>query len=259
MSSPETNPEKGPTPGTAPSRRKRWLTPATVTAALALLAGAGEATHTAVTLAGADRTSPTTVVGTAEAAGLDDGRSRGAGEGLRRLLLPVPEDFRPGPDFGHLPNDVELDGERATEHEVAYGGAEDPELRRVYKGFLEDLRLQGSAMRSYSSDDGRLTVQAGLVKLGEEEAAPVLADLVATELESTSGMRGGPAVDGYEEARCLIVDDPDLDLDIVRCLAGLDGFLVTLNAVGSRPMDHQLVTDMLARQLDRVASPGEYV
>lgn len=102
----------------APKGRARRVVLAVLPAVLVLGAVGGAAAYTKVTVDSADRTVTTKVWGEGahkpakDPAG-DVGRGRADTE-LSKLLLPVPENYRLGPDMGEYGNDDEISGKKAT-------------------------------------------------------------------------------------------------------------------------------------------------
>ncbi|MFE7242026.1 hypothetical protein [Streptomyces sp. NPDC057580] len=260
---PDTAPPAEPVPP-APKGRARRVVLAVLPAVLVLGAVGGAAAYTKITVDGADRTVTTKVWGggahkpAKDPAG-DVGRGRADTE-LSKLLLPVPEGYRLGPDMGEYGNDDEISGKKATAQMKESGRGIAGKQRRERDRRIDRLHLQGIAQRSYTSDDNDLTVEIQIVKMKDKRAVHDLYGF-QTELMDTYGdFRAGPKIEGHKKARCF--REPvrtKVKLDALSCLA-YDGELsLTVDAYGTKPFSASDVADLVKDQLDHIESPGEYV
>uniref|UniRef100_A0AAU1LV44 Uncharacterized protein n=2 Tax=unclassified Streptomyces TaxID=2593676 RepID=A0AAU1LV44_9ACTN len=247
-------------PGTA---RRMLLT--ALPFVLVLGAVGGAATYTKITVDGADRSVETTAWKVSErepgkdpAGDASRGRSDTA---LSKLLLPVPEGFRLGPDDGEYGNDGEADGERAGAAMKESGRGLAGKERREYDKRIDKLRLQGLAVRSYVSQENDLEVHATIVRMKDKQAVRNLYTF-RTELFDLVGIfRDGPKVKGHtRKATCYLQPKAgDSDIEDMMC-AAYDGELsISYRATGIKPVDKAAVAELLKDQLDHITSPGEYI
>jgi hypothetical protein len=96
---------------------------------------------------------------------------------LGKLLLPVPDDYVPGPDVAEFGNDVELSGKQATAlMKDTYRGLSKKERQSAEKS-VDRLYIQGIGMRTYSAygyaGDGEegLSVEIRIVQMKNKKAA----------------------------------------------------------------------------------------
>lgn len=253
-------------PGTAArTGRARRLLLTALPFVLVLGAVGGAAAYTAVTVDGADRTVETTLWEVSErkpgkdpAGAIDRGRSDTE---LSKLLLPVPEGYRLGPDDAGYGNDDEVDGRRAvaTMKESSRGLA--GKKRREYEKRIDKLRVQGLALRSYVSATNDLEVHAEIVRMKDTKAVRNFYTF-QTELFDFLGIfRDGPKVEGHtRKATCYVQPkDSKSGIEDMVC-AAYDGELsITYRATGIKPVDKAAVAALLKDQLDHITSPGEYV
>ncbi|WP_374935939.1 hypothetical protein [Streptomyces sp. SM10] len=232
---------------------------------LVLGAVGGAAAYTKVTVDGADRTVETTFwkVSAPESdkdpAG-DIARGRSDTE-LSKLLLPVPEGYRLGPDDGEYGNDGEVGGKQAVAamKESSHGLA--GKDAREYEKRIDKLRVQGLAVRSYVAQGNELEVHAEIVRMKDKGAVRNFYTF-QTELFDLVGIfRDGPKVKGHtSKATCYLQPkDSDSDIEDMVC-AAYDGELsITYVATGTKPVDKAAVAELLKDQLDHITSPGEYI
>lgn len=243
----------------APRRRLPIGTVAGVTAALAL-AVVGGGIWAAGKVGEADRTAPPT------RAWAEAGPKRDADEkplplgGVGAKLLPVGDDYLPGPDIGSLGNDNVLDAERAAEHasDVARGLYDFQ--RDEFGTALEKLTFTGGARRSYYRTDDRLVVELHLAQVKKAGADSALSRFRADVDFALGGGRKGPPVDSKADADCYLM--PDVGgpkLDAVLCSAYTHDIVVTAYAYGSEKLDTKEIARVFAAQLRQVESPGESV
>ncbi|KPC79594.1 MULTISPECIES: hypothetical protein [Streptomyces] len=267
--------EAGPLPETAdapdasgaPARpgraRRKLLTALPVLLVLGTVGVAAGYTH--ATVDEADRSVETTVWRvSAHEPGKDPARdtSRGRSDtALSKLMLPVPAGYRLGPDDGEYGNDDEMDGEQAVaamkEGNRGLAGKE----RRDYDKRIDKLRVQGLAVRSYTTQEDELEVHAQIVRMKDKKAVRSF-HTFQTELFDALGIfRKGPEVKGHtRNAACYLQpEDSGSDIEDMVC-AAYDGELsISVSATGVKPVDKAAVVELLKDQLDHIKSPGEYV
>lgn len=221
--------------------RSRTVT--TTLAALMLLgATGGGALYTKNTVEQADRTAPTTVwkkpkKGPSEngpVAGLAQGRRDNA---LSRKLLPVPADYRLGPDIDGFGNDAYVSGEEAQK----LAGSGD---------------VTGMAMRSYTRYANDLIVKIELIRMKHPEDVADLSAFEAELADSFSVFREGPEIDGHREARCFLTSEGEAEATEVEemfCTAYEGDVLVSLDATGAAPLEKSDAAALLKKQLERLA------
>ncbi|WP_392752933.1 hypothetical protein [Streptomyces sp. LN590] len=248
----------------APKGRARRVVLAVLPAVLVLGAVGGAAAYTKVTVDSADRTVTTKVWGEGahkpakDPAG-DVGRGRADTE-LSKLLLPVPENYRLGPDMGEYGNDDEISGKKAAAQMKESGRGIAGRQRRERDQRIDRLHLQGIAQRSYTSDDNDLTVEIQIVKMKDKRAVYDLYGFQTDLMDTYVGLRKGPKIDGHKKARC--VRDPErtkVKLDGLSCVSYDGELFVTVEAYGTKPFSASAVADLVKDQLDHIESPGEYV
>ncbi|MCF6524165.1 hypothetical protein [Streptomyces sp. JJ36] len=237
-----------------------------LTGLLVFAAAGGGVAWTAVTVTGADRTAPTTVWEKPEKTPSEDDPAPNAAKGrqdnpLSRQLLPVPANYRLGPDIDEFGNDVHLTGAQATAL-MEQGGADlPPAQRREHRKFVRNLDVQGLAMRSYVLYSNDLAVEIQLAHMKNRKAVRELATGRKQLVKELSILRDGPGIKGYRDAACLLPPkDEESDLELMLCTAHQDDMLVTLTASGTKPFREDDVADLLKKQLDRLAKGGgQYV
>ncbi|MGW0465799.1 hypothetical protein ACWDX6_11075 [Streptomyces sp. NPDC003027] len=245
--------------------RGRTLLTVVLPAVLVLGAAGGGIAYTAVTVQGADRSAPTVAWGpTAEpgkdpAAGVVRGR---ATTPLSKLLLPVPEGFRLGPDIESYGNDSEIGPKEATALLKQEARGLTGKKRREYEKKIDRLGVQGVAMRSFTSDNDDLVVNVEIVRMKDKKR---IRDLfgVKRELFELLEFPEGPKIKDHKKSFCFAwpkgEKDKRSDLDGMVCSAYDSELSVTVTAEGSRPFDKSAVAALVKKQLDHIESPGEYV
>ncbi|MFJ6848984.1 hypothetical protein ACIQM3_00380 [Streptomyces sp. NPDC091271] len=257
-------PTGAPDPAARPGRARRILLTA-LPFVLVLGAVGGAATYTKITVDGADRSVETTVWKvSARKPGKDPARdtSRGrADTALSKLMLPVPEGYRLGPDDGEHGNDDEVDGERAVaamkESNRGLAGKE----RREYDKRIDKLRVQGVAFRSYVTQEDDLEVHAAIVRMKDKKSVRGFHAFQTGLFDALGIFREGPKIKGHtRNAACYLQPkDSDSDIEEMVC-AAYDGELsISYSATGIKPVDEAAVAELLKDQLDHITSPGEYV
>ncbi|MEU3202993.1 hypothetical protein ABZ702_03740 [Streptomyces cyaneofuscatus] len=237
---------------------------------LVLAAVGGAAAYTVRTVDGADRT-VTTVVwdgrgtkpGVDPAVDADRGRTDTE---LSRLLMPVPEGYRLGPDIGDLGNDSETSGEKATAVLRDTGRGLAGKERRELDALIDKLRFEGIAYRSYTRgphvrytrtgfDDLVLTVR--VAKMGDERMVRTAHEQRNAMLESFGVRRKGPKIEGHQNVTCYrMPEDAEDPLDSISCYAYKGGISVTFEAEGPKPFSASTVAGLVKDQLDHINSPG---
>ncbi|MET7622695.1 hypothetical protein [Streptomyces sp. NPDC005408] len=256
------------------------MTGVVLPAVLVLGSVGGAAAYTAVTVDGADRTVPTTLWAKpakepAKDPAAEAWRGR-ASTPLSKLLLPVPDGYRLGPDVDEYGNDAELSAKQATALMKEWGRGLSGEERRDYERQLNKLGLQGIAIRSYATefaarggvyeDDVIVTVQIVRMK---NKAQVREAFGLQTELGGLLDLPKGPKIKGHGNSPCFFApevkgdrageDEDEKEIDRMECFAYDSELLVSIGAEGVAPIDEGAVADLVQEQLDRIASPGEYV
>ncbi|GHF70528.1 hypothetical protein [Streptomyces griseus] len=272
----ETNPAPDPAvpaavpdpavPGTAPApgRRARRVLLTALPVGLVLAAIGGAAAYTNATVDTADRKVTTAVwdddhAPTGKDPAGDPSRGRHDTE-LTRLLLPVPEGYRLGPDIGEIGNDSETSGAKATAAMKEMGRGLAGKDRRELNKLVERLRIQGVAQRSYTSAENDLVVNVQIVKMRDKRAVRQTYLDRKKLLDSFDVFRKGPSIDGHKKATCYRLPKGDKNtLDGVSCIAYDGEVSVSVEANGSKPFSPSAVRDLVKDQLDHITSPGEYI
>ncbi|UCA48096.1 hypothetical protein LEL86_01795 [Streptomyces sp. WA6-1-16] len=231
---------------------------------LVLGAVGGAAAYTKNTVDAADRTVTTAIwdedhVPQGKDPAGDPSRGRHDTE-LAKLLLPVPKGYRLGPDIGDLGNDSETSGAKATAAMKEMGRGLAGKDRRELNKFIEKLRIQGIAKRSYLADSNDLLVNVEVVKMRDKRALHRNHADRKTLLDGVDELREGPSIEGHRKASCYRLPKGDKDsLDGVLCIAYEGEVSVSVEASGSKPFSPSEVGDLVKDQLDHIASPGEYI
>jgi hypothetical protein len=181
---------------------------------------------------------------------------------LSRELLPVPEDYRLGPDIAGYGNDAYLSAAKA-EALFNQGTAALPnKARKEHREYVRTLDVQGMAMRSYSAYSHDLVVEIQLAQMSNRGAVKDLNVLQSAVADALSLFREGPEIEGYEAAKCYLMpeDDPedegDTGAEEMVCTAHEDDVLVSLTATGPGPLRKKEAAEMLKKQLDRLTKGG---
>ncbi|MGW0550763.1 hypothetical protein [Streptomyces altiplanensis] len=229
----------------------------------------GGAAYTVNTAGSADVTAPTTVWKEpggkpAEDPAGDVAKGRDS-TGLSKLLLPVPETYRLGPDIGSYGNDGELSSAQAVALLKEQGREIYGKNRREYDRRVDKLGVRGIAVRSYASNAGDLVIQTQIVRIEDEKQVHDLYEF-RTELLRFLGVPKGPKVGGHKKASCVMAaptgwpgtgEEPGLDG--MFCMAYDGELMVDITASGTEPFSKSDVTRLVEEQLDHVVSPGEYI
>ncbi|MCZ2526692.1 hypothetical protein [Streptomyces sp. HB2AG] len=259
--SPQPPGASGPAPAPG-SRRGRWAVLGIVAALVAVAAAVGVGR-----VALEQRESGTPEVEKPWTAPVPEASAEyGAGRGgshygpLGKLLLPLPEGYEEGPDIGAWGNDVELTGKEAREMAGrAYEGLPAKERKAALKA-VEALKVKGVGARTFQDQyDHDLLVEMQLVQMRKSGAKSLTA--FRTELlEGLGVFRNGPRIKGFDEARCFLPPkEKGEGLDMMICFAYDGDLMVTMTAEGTSPLKKKDAADLLRRQLERIATPGEVV
>ncbi|MET9922694.1 hypothetical protein ABZZ04_37380 [Streptomyces sp. NPDC006435] len=263
----ETAAQVGPPDGNAaaPSGRRRRVIRTVLPAVLVLAAVGGAAAYTGSVVEGADRSTPTRLwAEPAQEPGRDPAGdvSRGrASTALSKLLLPVPDGYRLGPDNGELGNDGELSGKKAAaamkQGALGLAGRE----RRAYEKRIDELRIEGVATRTYAADGSALMISTEIVRMKHKKAVRDFYTFRTGFLEALGAFRAEPRIEGHtKNARCYVLrKSSGDDIESMNCLAYDGELIIEVMASGTRPFDRAAVTGLLKDQLDHIESPGEYV
>ncbi|MEU2179324.1 hypothetical protein [Streptomyces thermolilacinus] len=254
---------------------KSLLTRIVLPSLLVVGAVGGSAAHIAVTVSGADRTVPTTVWSDAASEPAPDPAAeawRGrASTPLGKKLLPVPDGFQLGPDFGEHGNDTELGPVAAAAALRESGGHLRGPQRRAFDKMIDDLGVRGMAMRSYATE---YALRGGAyeedvvvgIQITQAENGAKARRIHTYQLTGLGwlGYEEGPKVKGHKNVSCHIApedeDDRRLDqgIDEMVCLGYTSDLLVTVSVQGVGPFG-RVIRDMVKEQFDHIDAPGKYV
>ncbi|WP_202917860.1 hypothetical protein [Streptomyces taklimakanensis] len=248
-----------------PAGRGRDVLLTALAVVLVLGAAGGGLAYTKATVDAADRSAPTTIWRQPEKNPSEDDPapdlSRGRTDGeLRKKLLPVPENFRLGPDIAEFGNDVELSGGHAQALMEMDGDDLPSRERRAYLKRVAELRIQGVVMRTYTSADNDLLVRIQIARMENEKGLRDLSRFRSGMADALSVFRDGPRIKGHENARCFLTpEDEESDLESMYCTAYRENLLVSFHADGLKPFRKNDAAELLKDQLDHLESPGEYI
>ncbi|MFH9041598.1 hypothetical protein ACH4FA_19940 [Streptomyces sp. NPDC017966] len=255
-------------PAAAPAKRPvRWGRVASVAGSV-LLAGAvvTGVGHTVVTVRDADREAGAAVWKFPEAAATEGKKAEP--QGLAAMLVPYGYDhWLPGPDFGEFGSDTQLGGARATALQKESLRDLPRSQRKRLEKEIDSWRVEGMAMRSYTSgsnsvynEDEVHTVGIVLARMENKAAVRDFARFQTEFLDALDIFRKGPKIKGHEDAQCFLPPaDAETDLDMMQCSARVGNVLVTLTADGAKPLDTKSVATLFREQLDRIDEPGKAV
>lgn len=232
---------------------------------LALLLVAGGAGYAAFTANGADHTAATAYWGKGAkekpdpAGNVSEGRHDTE---LTKLLLPVSDDWRPGPDIGEYGNDAELSGKQAEaalkDGAVGLSGKD----RRDYEKRIEKLGAQGVGLRSYTHFTDAVVAEVRITRYKDKSAIRNAYEN-STEFLKALGLRKGPKIEGFSHSTCLLwpkgEESEEDDVDGMYCTAYQDDLLITGDFYGSRPFGKSDATALFKKQLEHLSSPGDYI
>ncbi|MEV6106825.1 hypothetical protein AB0M28_19220 [Streptomyces sp. NPDC051940] len=257
LAAPETPPAPGdhttpPGEPAAPRRRLRLLVPVLATVVVLGAVGGGVA-HTANYVDTADKKAPTTYWRKSDKTRKSaDGAPGASHTGVGKLLLPVGDNYRPGPDIDEFGNDTELTGKQALALLKQGARGLPGKMRREYVKAVEKQKIQGQAMRSYAGKSSDLVVEIQLTQMSEK-AAKDAERFQKALVDVWDSLPPGPKIKGYKNAVCAFAPKDTWEKqDVLHCTAAKGGVLVTLTAYGPRKIDRKAVATMLKAQLDRV-------
>lgn len=188
--------------------------------------------------------------------GAEDGRQDNP---LSRQLL-KPTDARAyglGPDVEGYGNDFALSGRRAAAVLKEGGKGLPPQERRLHGDFVEQLDVQGMAMRSYAT--GREVVTIQIAQMDNEEGVLALQAGQRQLFESLGDFREGPDIEG-KDAECFLPPrDEEAGMDQMYCSAARGNLMIQLNAYGGDPFEPKDVAMLFEKQLDQAESPGKSI
>ncbi|MFI1421866.1 hypothetical protein ACH4VX_28630 [Streptomyces sp. NPDC020731] len=255
-------------PAATPVKRPvRWGRVASVVGSV-LLAGAvvTGVGYTVVTVDGADRDAAAPEWKFPEAAAAEDKAPKA--QGLAAMLVPYGYDhWFPGPDFGEFGSDAQLSGARATALQKESLRDLPRSQRKRLEKEIDSWRVEGMAMRSYTSgsnsvynEDEVHTVGIVLARMENKAAVRDFARFQTEFLDALDIFRKGPEIKGHKDAQCFLPPaDAETDLDMMQCSARVGNVLVTLTADGAKPLDTRSVAALFREQLDRIDEPGKAV
>ncbi|MFI8522231.1 hypothetical protein ACIGEZ_31100 [Streptomyces sp. NPDC085481] len=253
-----------------PGRRRKALT-VVLPAVLVLGAVGGGITYTGVTVSSADNTAETQVW--AEPASGTEGKdpaettvNRGrADTPMAKLLLPVPDGYRLGPDAGAYGNDGELGEKEATALLKDQLRGISGKKRREYEKRIDRLGVQGVGVRSFLSRDNQHLVTVRITRMKNKRR---IHDMFVLEqdLAKILELPKGPKISGHKNSACFLLPEDKEDGDgkgatqlaAMTCSAYDSELLVSVEAAGST-LDKAAVAALVKKQLDHIKSPGEYV
>ncbi|MEW1546182.1 hypothetical protein [Streptomyces tsukubensis] len=247
---------------------KRVSTGVAVSVAVALLAVGGGAVSTAVTADGADRSAPTRIWGGVSSEPDDDpagdlsaGRSDTP---LSRLLLPVPDDYVLGPDkVPYHSNDGELDARQAARVVKEQGEGLPAADRRRFDRSVDRMGLEGMAWRTYVENHvDQHIAEVQIVQMKEPKQARAMHTLY-TGLMRLLELEKGPRIEGHKNVSCFkgVPGEPDAEiyLNVYVCSAYVSKASVLVTFDTPWDLYPSVVAGFMKKQLDHIASPGEYV
>jgi hypothetical protein len=256
------------TPATTTVKRPvRWGRVAAVVGSVLLagsvVAGVG---YTVVTVNGADRDAGAPEWKFPEAAAAE-GKAPEP-QGLAGMLVPYGYDnWLPGPDLGEFGSDAQLSGARATALQKESLRDLPRSQRKRLEKEIDRWRVEGMAMRSYTSGSTSVyseneihTVGIVLARMENKAAVRDLARFQTEFLDALDIFRKGPKIEGHKDAQCFLPPaDAETDLDTMQCSAHVGDVLVTLTADGAKPLATESVAVLFGQQLDRIDEPGKAV
>ncbi|WP_175411003.1 hypothetical protein [Streptomyces sp. TRM64462] len=253
-----------------PRSRTRRALGVVIPAVLVLGAASGGLAYTRKTVDEADRTVPTTLWSRAEGSSgtakdpVGNAPVQGqASTPMSKLLLPVPDDYKLGPDIEEYGNDGEISGKQATQLLKDGGRGLSGKKRRDFEKRIEKLGVRGVAVRSYLSNTNDLLVEVHIVRMKDEKHLHDLHKL-RVGLAEFLKFKKGPSIKGHKKAACYLVpmenaSGKKTELEGMDCVAHTGDIQVTVSAAGTKPFEKSDVADLVKRQLDHIAAPGEYV
>ncbi|MFD7837246.1 hypothetical protein [Streptomyces sp. NPDC059761] len=257
----------GETPAAAAAPRavnRRTVALAAGAVAVAVLAGG--ALWGAGAIADADRSAPTRywIAAGPTPSGTPQPVPAVPSNELTGKLMPLPVNYSLGPDLGADGNDFYVSGERAAEaFKDARSGLSGAQREQRDKA-LADLKLKGTAGRSYSKDHLGLVAEVRLTQ-ADPQALAKFSEFGKKILDLVGDDREAPKVDGFPDAKCALrgLSDPERKekekIDTMECVAVQGDVLVSFRAYGIPQFSTTEVVDLFKQQLNRLKSPGESV
>ncbi|MFJ4711632.1 hypothetical protein [Streptomyces sp. NPDC088785] len=253
---PEPQPQSEQQPEQPQPRRRSAL--AVTVAAVVVLAVAGGAGFTVLKVNDADRTVRAQVWGEPEQGKQRAGASSGAD--LMTRLLPVPEGYTPGPDIDEFGNEKVITGREATARFKKSADNLPSSQREAQHRAIDKLKVKGLAVRSYAADSGDLVVETQLAEIQNRQAGRGIKEFRSGFLRALGVFGKGPKIKGHRNADCFRAPrDKKTGLDLLTCSAYQDDLLVAFTAYGPAAIDGKAVAELLAQQLDHIASRGELI
>ena len=175
---------------------------------------------------------------------------------LRDLLLPMPADYKPGPDDGEYGNDTVVTPQQlAADLDDSVKDLPKTERDKA-KSVLQGLQEKGEGIRSYRSLNGDMALYMKINQFNQKSVEAENAFEAAMGSE-TGLYRLGPEVPGHPEAHCFLPpEDPGAPIDELDCTAAIGDLLVSLHVEGVAPLPKAEAVSVFRQQLDRLALPG---
>ncbi|MFD5766297.1 hypothetical protein ACFWIN_10810 [Streptomyces sp. NPDC127049] len=256
-----------------PKRRKRgvgrMLLGVVLPSVLVLGLIGGGAAYTAVTVDSADRSAPTRLWDDLEPQDEDPAAAGARGRAdtpLSKLLLPLPDGYTFGPDVELYGNDGELGAAEATALMKQAGEGLSGKKRRAFEKEVDKLGVEGVGVRSFADAYNNVAVTFEIGRMKDKKQIRN-SHRIRKEVFEYLKFPKGPEIKDHKDAVCYLTpEDDSLDeteqeeaLEEMICLAYDSEVLVTMTAVGAKPFDDVQVARLMKKQLDHIASPGEYV
>ncbi|MCM1971046.1 hypothetical protein [Streptomyces sp. G1] len=237
--------------------RKAFTLTATGVAAAVLFAGGVWA---ASAIAEADREAPTAYwVPFGERAKLQATPEAVPGNALSGKLLPMSDDFRPGPDLGADGSDFVVSGDQAVEAFKETRSGLTSSQRKNRDKVLAEMKLKGLAGRSYIHKNPNWYVEVRIMQ-ADPKALDSFSQVTKKVLEYTGDGREAPKVDGFPAAKCALeaigVKDKE-KIDSLDCVAVEGDVMVTFHSYGAKPFSASDAVAFFKNQLIHLKSPGE--
>lgn len=184
---------------------------------------------------------------------------------LSRLLLPVDEDHRLGPDIGEYGNDVEIGGAELVAAAKQNLRGLPQAMRRNLEKQIDRNGLEGVAMRSYTEnalgiayEDSEAHAAIRVESLKNRAAAEREHRLVVRSLRAGEG-KPATKIKGHPQAYCHRVDlDIEYGYRQVLCSAARGEYLVIFAAEASTEDAVERSVELFRDQLDHLDAPGKY-
>ncbi|MBY8880950.1 hypothetical protein [Actinacidiphila acidipaludis] len=188
-------------------------------------------------------------------------RSGGSHYGsLSLLLVPMPDNYGPGPDVDEFGNDVVLDAGQAQKLVKGDLSSLPAKERKAIAANVDALHIEGAGMRTYTQHDNRLVIQMEIVQMKNEEAARADTKFFAAFTKAMGIFRKGPKIAGHPQATCVLSPKVKGEkLDLMFCQATEGDLMVKMTASGTLPLESAEAATLLRKQLDRVQDPGQAV